>query len=216
MTDDTPIFPEGLRALPRTWGHWPDEETAERWALVRGVLEAGLPPARLDEPEPRVYEKLKMFADDEVPPDDWFCHEILREKVKDLPRLTVGRLAEVEAACAADGLDTTDFREGRWKWRIAGWIVEPALYWCGLADDVDALDPWFPELAALHIRRRMAVEQATLALLNVRTLDSARAALNALAVDPEVDEETRERIAEDLREDETRPRNLRFGLAPEE
>ncbi|MFD7325134.1 hypothetical protein ACFV9D_29255 [Streptomyces sp. NPDC059875] len=215
MTDDTPIFPEGLRALPSSWGHWPDEETEERWALVRKVLEAGLPPARLDGPEPRYYQKHKCFDDDEDPPDDWFCHEILREKVKDLPRLTVGQLAEVEAACAADGLDTTDFRQGRWTWRIAGFIVEPALYWCGIADDLDALDPWFPELAALYIRRGMAVEQASLALLNVRTLSSARAALNALAVDEEVDEEARERIAGRLREDETRPRSLRFGLASE-
>ncbi|MFB7371050.1 hypothetical protein ACFC0D_14540 [Streptomyces sp. NPDC056222] len=201
MTDDTPLFREGLRALPRSWGHWPDEETPERWALVRGVLEAGLPPARLDEPEPRIHLKDKFFADDEYPPDDWYCNEILHELVKDLPRITVGQLAEVEAACAADGLDTTDFPQA-WTWRIVGRLVEPALNWCGIADDIDALDPWFPELAALYIRRQMAVERATLSLLAVRELPSARAALTALAVDEDVDEETREWIARRLQEDE--------------
>ncbi|MEU4062966.1 hypothetical protein AB0F25_11115 [Streptomyces wedmorensis] len=201
MTDDTPVFPEGLRALPRSWGHWPDEETPERWALVRGVLEAGLPPARLDAPEPRYYPDLKCFPDDEDPSDDWFCHEILREKVKDLPRLTVGQLAGIEAACVADGLDTTDFREGRWTWRIAGFVVEPALYWCGIADDLDALDPWFPELASLYIRRRMAVEQATLALVAVRALPSARAALVSLAEDASIDGDARDAIRRALRED---------------
>ncbi|MFF9015675.1 hypothetical protein ACF09C_22255 [Streptomyces sp. NPDC014870] len=205
MTDETPLFRAGLRALPYSWGQWPDEETPETWALARGALEAALPPGRLDGPEPRVYPKDKYFADDEVPPDDWYCHEILRETVTDLPRATVGQLTAAEAACTAVGLDTSDFREGRWTWRLAGFLVEPALDWCGLADDVDALDPWFPELAALYIRRRMAVERATLALLNVRSLASARAALNALAVDPEVDEETREWIARRLGEDETAP-----------
>ncbi|MET9650352.1 hypothetical protein ABZZ44_08695 [Streptomyces sp. NPDC006460] len=193
-----PLLPRVLRTLPFDWGAWPAEESGELVALARAVLEAGLPDRRLDLAEPPVEVDESWLPDGDLPPDWVDIRAVLLSAQRSLPAVTVGQLAAVEAECARRGLDTTDFEEV-WTRRITAWVVEHALVWCGLmVDDLDTLAPWFPPLAGLYVRRRMAVDAAVGALIATCELPGSRAVLAGLAADAGLPGETRERITDAL------------------
>jgi hypothetical protein len=124
--------------------------------------------------------------------------QVLRSRMPYARCVTRERMAEAEAECARRGLDTTDFTE-RWTVRISGWIAEGTLRWCGLiVDDVEAITPWFMDLAERYAQRGMAAEQAVWSLRLTSEVPRSREALARLAAGEGLPPEIRELASEGL------------------
>jgi hypothetical protein len=161
------------------------------------VLEACLPRAALASPEPPEEPTVWDCENDEHP--EWTgIRAILRVRMPYARHVTAERMADAQAECARQGIDTVDFEE-IWTRRILAWIAERTLCWCGLmVDDEKTLTPWLMDLAELYVRRGMAVEQAVWALRCTRSVPESRAALTRLATYEGLPDEIREQIAHEL------------------
>ncbi|GAA2720632.1 hypothetical protein GCM10010439_09010 [Actinocorallia aurantiaca] len=184
ISAETPLLPDVVRVYPFSWGSgfvWPSgtEESEKNLAYARDVLEACLPRAVLALPEPPE-EPVVWGCEDDAYPEWTGIRAVLRERMPYARDVTAERMADVEAECARQGIDTTDFEEV-WTRRITAWIAEQTMHWCGLmVDDEEALTPWLMDLAELYVQRGMAAEKAVWALRCTKAVPESRAALTRL------------------------------------
>ncbi|MFG2331851.1 hypothetical protein ACGFMM_19740 [Streptomyces sp. NPDC048604] len=165
----TPLLPEVLRAYPYSWSRgfaWDPgtEGSGENLAYARAVLEACLPPEPLAEPlPPEEFDRDGLPDWDDVP--DWVVvRRVVRNHMPYTWDMTVGRMAEAEAECAAEGVDTTDFTE-RTLLLVHAWLAQETLGWVGVVVEHEPdLAPWLVDVVERYVARGMAVRAAQDAL----------------------------------------------------